>query len=93
MWHISERALKTDQSFGNGMQTPPPSDIRFHGSVYPEPQWMSHVYISLDGANTWTQINILSKFLDFSPTISWDLRRKKDYNEFRLGSAGQIFVF
>lgn len=89
MWCISERALKTDQSFGK--QTPPP-DIRFHGSVYPEPQWMSRVYISLDGANTWTQINILSKFLDFSPIVSWDLRRKKDYNELRLRSAGQLFV-
>lgn len=51
---------------------PPPT--RLPRSGCPEPQWVSHVQASLDETHTWTVINILAKFLTFSPMVSWILK-------------------
>lgn len=54
---------------------PPPT--RLPRSGRPEPQWVSHVQASLDETNTWTEINILAKFLTFSPMVSRILRGRR----------------
>lgn len=55
---------------------------------------VSHVQVSLDETNTWTEVNILSIFfLTFSSMVSWMLRGKKDYSELGLGSDSQIYKY